>query len=290
MAKVIGRIDNDQKEFVKVMEKLTYRFQTWEVWQDFVVMFATAISNAIDTVHREKREETYMRIVKKYNKEELDLFPQLCAIVVEALEIDRDRDFLGELYMALNLGNHWKGQFFTPYNVCKMMSKITGGNFAEQIKKDGYINVNDPACGAGALLIAYANSALESLSKQDMNFQNYILFTAQDIDMITGLMCYIQLSLLGCAGYVKIADTIINPMSDGEALTEFSKSESDYWYTPMYFSDIWQYRILFRSIDAMICNNHIKIPEIESGQCESEAKEVDVPKFTSETYEQLSLF
>lgn len=289
MAKVIGRIDNDQKEFVKVMEKLTYRFQTWEVWQDFVVMFATAISNAIDTAHKEKREEAYMRIVKKYNKEELDLFPKLCAIVVEALEVDRDRDFLGELYMALNLGNHWKGQFFTPYNVCKMMSKITGGNFAEQIKKDGYITVNDPACGAGALLIAYANSALESLSKQDMNFQNYILFTAQDIDMITGLMCYIQLSLLGCAGYVKIADTIINPMSDGEALSEFSKPESDYWYTPMYFSDIWQYRILFRSIDAIICNGHTKTDEIEVGQCDSEAKEA-VVKFKSETYEQLSFF
>lgn len=252
MGKVIRNIDKDQQEFVGTINKIAYRFQTWEVWRDFIVMFATALSNAVDKVHCEKREQSYMLIVKKYTKQELALFPELCAMTVKALEVDRDRDFLGEMYMALNLGNHWTGQFFTPYSICKAMTMMTGGDFVSQIQNKGCIEVNDPACGAGATLIAFANVAQLQLTEAGYNFQNHILFTAQDIDMITGLMCYIQLSLLGCAGYVKIDNTLAHPMSADEAMKELSKPESCYWYTPMYFSDIWHYRRVCKAIDTVI--------------------------------------
>src|SRR5699024_11833427 len=65
----------------------------------------------------------------------------------------------------------------------------------------------DPACGAGALLVAFANECL----RQKVNYQTSVLFVAQDIDFTVGLMCYIQLSLLGCAGYVVIGDTLVRP-------------------------------------------------------------------------------
>lgn len=251
MAKVIRNIDKDQQEFVRTINKIAYRFQTWEVWSDFIVMFATALLNAVDKVHCEEREQSYMRIAGKYNKQELALFPELCAMTVRALEVDRDRDFLGEMYMALNLGNHWTGQFFTPYDVCRMMSEMTCGNIVPLIQENGYISINDPACGAGATLIAFANMAQRQLTEAGYNFQNHILFTAQDIDMVTGLMCYIQLSLLGCAGYVKIANTFTNPMAEGEALTELSKPDSCYWYTPMFFSKVWHYRRIFKAVNMM---------------------------------------
>lgn len=291
-SKIIGRVDNDQKEFIKVIEKLTNRFHTWEVWQDFVVMYAIAISNAVDTVHREKREEIYMRIVKKYNKEELDLFPELCAMVVMALEKDKDRDFLGEMYMALNLGNHWKGQFFTPYNVCRMMAEMTCGGTVSEIEEKGYIAVNDCCCGAGALLIAYANAAERATIDSGYNWQNHILFTAQDVDMITGLMCYIQLSLLGCAGYVKIGDSLINPMTEGEALKGLLETDSDYWYTPVYFSDVWEYRRMFQMIDRVIKlnTNDGEIKEKTDISTEN-AQDTDTDyEFTEENNGQLSLF
>ena len=63
----------------------------------------------------------------------------------------------------------------------------------------------------------------------------YILFTGQDIDETVGLMCYLQLSLLGCAGYVKIANTLTDPMRKNDDINK-------YWYTPMYFSDVWRIR------------------------------------------------
>lgn len=34
-------------------------------------------------------------------------------------------DVLGEVYMELELGNKWKGQFFTPYHVSQAMASVT---------------------------------------------------------------------------------------------------------------------------------------------------------------------
>lgn len=56
--------------------------------------------------------------------------------------------------MELGLSNDSGGQFFTPYNVCQMMAEMTIGNVVPQVKERGYITINDPACGAGATLIA----------------------------------------------------------------------------------------------------------------------------------------
>lgn len=93
MAKVIGKVDEDQKEFIKVIDTLANRFHRWEIWSDFIVMAATIISNSLDKVHAEKREATYMQIAKKYTKQELELFPQLYTMVVMALEKTRTEIF-----------------------------------------------------------------------------------------------------------------------------------------------------------------------------------------------------
>ena len=55
--------------------------------------------------------------------------------------------------------------------------------------------------------MAFANAC----TRQEINYQTSVLFTAQDIDYIVGLMCYLQLSLMGCAGYVVIGDTLRHP-------------------------------------------------------------------------------
>jgi hypothetical protein len=51
-------------------------------------------------------------------------------------------------------------------------------------------------------------------------------------------MCYIQLSLLGCAGYVVVGDAFSNPIA-GSGLTPIVPPENDIWFTPMLFSPIW---------------------------------------------------
>lgn len=226
------------KPFINIFNKLTRRFSPWEVWKDFIVMFACALSNPLDKTHYEEREALYLKTIQKYNKEERELFPQLTAETVIALEENQEQDFLGNIFMNLELGNKSGGQFFTPYHICELMAKATIGDILPHIEKDGYITVCDPCCGAGATLIAGIHEIRKRLEGK-LNFQNHVLVAAQDIDYTTALMCYIQLSLLGVAAYVKIGNTLTEPMSSSDTL-------ENYWFTPMYFSDVWTLRRIFR--------------------------------------------
>lgn len=168
---------------------------------------------------------------------------EMLGIITLALDENPEQDFLGNLFMKLEFGNHWKGQFFTPYHVCQLMAEMNTNQLDEELKEKGWVSVNDCACGAGATLIAMANT----MKNHGINFQNHSLFVAQDIDRIAGLMCYIQLSLLGCAGYVVIADTISSPLV-GSVLNPSPTESQEMWVTPMFASDIWHYRRLFNMI------------------------------------------
>lgn len=229
--------------FAKKFRRLSERFSLWQVWSDFVAIFAIAISNAVDKTHFDKREKLYLEIINRYNEQEQMLFPELCGDVITALEINPAQDFLGTIFMELGLGNHWKGQFFTPYSVCQCMAAITLNNSVEQIQQKGYITVSDCACGAGATLIAAVNQIKSELTKahSPLNWQDHVLVTAQDIDPITGMMCYIQLSLLGCSGYVKIGDSICDPMCAGD-------NKENYWFMPRCYRNVWHLRRIYHGL------------------------------------------
>ncbi len=209
-------------------------------------MIACSISNAVDRTpeHFERREKEYMSCLERMGSNEL--LSQLFGIIVTALENEPEQDFLGKMYMNLELGNHWKGQFFTPYNVCKMMSEITCGDADRRIEEQGYISINDPACGAGATLIA----AVNSLKNGKHNFQNHVLFVGQDIDRIVGMMCYIQLSLLGCAGYISIGNSLTNPLT-GDVLFPQEREGQELWFMPMFQSEVWAMRRMFHAMDRL---------------------------------------
>ena len=152
--------------------------------------------------------------------------------MVSALEENQDQDFLGDLFMCLGLGDQWKGQFFTPYCICKAMAKLNSNEQIEQeIVEKGWISVNDPACGAGALLLAFANEVKE----RGINYQERVLFIAQDIDYLAGMMCYIQLSLLGCPGHVVVADTLAHPGTSLDERGLMPRPGENVWKTPMFF-------------------------------------------------------
>lgn len=185
-----------QKELVKKFEVFTSKGRSrWQVWSDWITISAIAVSNATDKSHFDEREQQYMTIVKKYTKQEVDTFADMFSILVMALEDNSEQDFLGELYMCLGLGSDHAGQFFTPYHLCEFMSVVTTSaeEFQQKIGDRGWVAVCDPTCGAGALLVAFANEC----RKKGINYQTDVLFVAQDIDYIVGMMCYLQMSLLG---------------------------------------------------------------------------------------------
>lgn len=231
------KIDS-KKEFLRVFNQLTNRHRSWDVWRDFIVMYACALSNPVDKQHYDEREALYLRTIKKYNKQEQPLFSELAAHTVMALEENPEQDFLGSIFMSLNLGNQHNGQFFTPYHVCELMAEVSMQDSVLKIEKEGYITINDPCCGAGATLIAGVHAAKKRLEKAGYNYQNHVFVVAQDIDITVALMCYIQLSLLGVAGYVKVGNSLTDPITTND-------STENYWYTPMYFFPAWSMRRIF---------------------------------------------
>ena len=241
MAKSFVGGDADQKAFVKIFDSLTGKYNRWQVWQDMIWMIACSISNTVDRKHFDKREEMFTDIAKKYSDVDIQKFKQLLEMLIESMESRVNRgdygDFLGEMFMNLNLGNELGGQFFTPYHVCLMMAKstINDDRLRKELNRCGYISCADFACGAGATLIA----AAECMKELGINYQEQCIFAGQDIDSTTALMCYIQLSLLGCAGYVVIGNSLIEPMT-GHAL--FGEDSERCWKTPMYYLDKWDFR------------------------------------------------
>lgn len=237
-----------EKAFMDTFRQLTSRHRSIDIWRDFVVMSACSFSNAVDKtpLHYPKREKRYLQIIKKYRPEEQKLFPELLAHLVMAMEENPEQDFLGELYMTLELYDSRSGQVFTPYHVCQMMADISmNDTLKDQIDMKGYITLSDPCCGAGATIIAGVNTVKKLLEKEHLNFQNYVLVSAQDIDELVALMCYLQISLLGVAGYVKVGNSLTDPITDGDSL-------ENYWFTPMYFSDFWCTRRIIRRMQDIL--------------------------------------
>lgn len=126
----------------------------------------------------------------------------------------------------------------TPYDVCRCMAEIT---FDPKLHPDmeGFISVSDPACGAGATLLAFLNVC----KRRNICYHNKVLVIAQDIDFIVGLMCYIQCSFMGCAGYVVIGDTLVNPATayDSRGLLP-AGPQNRIWYMPLFSTDVWYMR------------------------------------------------
>lgn len=68
-----------------------------------------------------------MAIIGKYNKEEANLFANLLAELALGLASELG-DFLGEVFMTMELGSSRLGQFFTPYHLSKLMAQVTIGD------------------------------------------------------------------------------------------------------------------------------------------------------------------
>ena len=220
-----------RKDFLEIFQKLCYGRPAWEVWNDFLFCSAVSIANVFPTKDREIREKEYRDRLSRYQKEEMGKLAELLGCVGMALEQNPEQDLLGELYHELRLEQVQKGQFFTPYNISRMMAEIqlADGTAEEEIRRKGYMSVSDPACGAGAMLIAFANAA----RRRKINYQSQVLFVAQDIDRTAVLMCYLQLSLLGCPAIVIRGDSLVKPGI---------QEENEIWYMPFFYLNQWRFR------------------------------------------------
>ena len=228
-AVIAGKKKEHRKNLIKIFDKISYRHGKHNVWRDFIYMCAAALSQPFD--FKQNREDEYLRIIKSYDKETQDLFVDMFGELILAFQEEGFGDILGEVYSELGMTNEKNGQFFTPYHICCMMAALNGDGegLTAEIQRKGYISVNDPCCGGGAMLIAFAEHCRDS----GIDYEKSVLFVAQDIDPLVSLMCYLQMTLLNMSGYVLIGNTLSNEIID----------ESHIWVTPAYYLNEFHFRI-----------------------------------------------
>lgn len=141
MGKTVRHLKDDrQKNFIRIFDRACQRHNRWTVWSDFVVMAAISISNLVDKSNAERREASYKAMASKYNEREMECFSEMLAETVIGIDECPDQDFLGEMFMSLELGNDHNGQFFTPYNVCRMMAQMTyWPDLERRIEENGWV-------------------------------------------------------------------------------------------------------------------------------------------------------
>lgn len=187
-----------RKAFHAEFRSLCGRWSSWDVWSDWLVMASCSVYNSI---HRDpKVEDEYLQATRRYNADELAGMARLLGILVEGLEVET-ADFLGPIFHDLELHNEARGQFFTPYELCRAMARMMD----PQPPRPGRIlRVGELAAGSGAMLIAFH----EALTEECPELQGRILYHAKDVDHRAFRMTYLQLSLLGMAAEVELGDTL----------------------------------------------------------------------------------
>jgi type I restriction-modification system DNA methylase subunit len=189
-----------EKEFLKKFDRLTGRHQRARLFEDWVTMASSALIVKASPQHAEQSEADYMALVPRYTKDELVEFSHLLALTGLAL-MERPRDFLGHVFMMAEISNDRLGQFFTPYELSLVVAKMTlsGVDTTKEL-----ITVQEPACGSGGMVIAFAEAAREA--GIDPAWQTYTV--AVDISEVAARMAYIQLSMLGMPAHVVWGDTL----------------------------------------------------------------------------------
>lgn len=213
------------KEFDSIFMHMARHRSRWEVFSDFLAMASISFLNAV--LYSQDREDKYLAIAANYSPEELNLFAKLIAITVLALD-KQHCDFLGEAFMRNELGSAHKGQFFTPYHISLLMSKISFGNTKEIeniIAQKGYISISEPSAGAGGMIIA----SDEVLRGAGFTENDYWV-EARDLDLMACHMCHIQLTILNIPAKIIWGNTL-------------SLETYDVFYTPAYILGNWHDRI-----------------------------------------------
>lgn len=208
------------KEMTKKLTGLTGGKRMFEVFRDFTELFALSLRNVVDKTNWQEREDRYLEVAKGYTRDQLETMAEVFALVVVQME-HQPEDVLGKLYMELEVSNDARGQFFTPYEIAKLMATMQADEIASKGGEE-FVTIYEPACGAGAFMIAIS----QELRQRDRQFH----VTAEDIDPVAVHMAYIQFTLLDIPAIVYHRNTI-------------SQETYDAWPTMAHVRDLWTIKL-----------------------------------------------
>jgi type I restriction-modification system DNA methylase subunit len=172
-------------DFRKILESISHRHDTRRVFDGFTRLAACAV--AVQT-----REAEYLEEAKRWERADLDSFAMALGALVKEMEGRPFEDVLGGYYMECALsskGQQWHGEFHTPKPICDLMTRMTLGD-VESLPDDWTITVCEPACGAGAMILSFAEACTPDVRRR-------LRVTAMDISRTACDMAFINTTLWG---------------------------------------------------------------------------------------------
>lgn len=200
-----------RKQFIKAFESLARHRERHDVFADFLEMAVCAIRKRTMPPGPEADgiEAKYMAVVKRNRPDDVRQMPTLLGITTLAVQ-DGGCDFLGQVAGDLELVTGHMGQFFTPYDVSRMIAEMTLDTVAEIIAGQGFVTVQEPACGAGGMIIA----AADVLARKGFDIGTQLYIEAIDISPMCFRMSYLQASLRGIPATIRRGNTLSLEMFD----------------------------------------------------------------------------
>ncbi|MEO0510821.1 MAG: N-6 DNA methylase [Verrucomicrobiota bacterium] len=177
------------------------------VFADFCRMVACALA-------MQTREEEYFEAIKGYSKDELELLSKAMGLLVMETEKAPFTDVLGTYYTEIGSRSSQKdrGEFYTPQHVSQLMAKITI-DAKEIIERGIPITLNEPASGAGGMILAIAEEFAPEIvdgKPQGKSYVDLLRVTCQDINPIAVDMCYINTTLWGIPAHIIQGNALSN--------------------------------------------------------------------------------
>ncbi len=206
----------DVTAFSKALEGIDRSKRRTEVFRDFCEMASLALMK--QTAHparADQIEADYMACVARYrDKNDVRKMRELLEIAVAAIA-PGGRDFLGEVAGEIGALDARLGQFFTPYDVSRLIAEMILADAGAIIRERGFITMMEPAAGAGGMVIAAAD-AIERLGYDPATC---LWVEAVELNRGTYHMLHIQTAYRGLAGKtiqgnslsVEIFDSALTP-------------------------------------------------------------------------------
>lgn len=176
-------VPSELKNFNSLFSSFQYKYDISTLFDDFLTIVICVFA-------RQTEEDLYFETIKRYKKEELNVFAELLGELILIYEDAKSKetwtDPLGTYYEALASGSKKSGfgQFFTPESVCTIMAQMI------HEPNEWGKTINEPCSGSGRLILA-SNHITQG---------NY--FVAQDLDPICCKMTAINMCLHEIRGEV----------------------------------------------------------------------------------------
>ena len=181
-------------------------FNIQEVFRSFLECSAIAIYNSF--TRDPQLEKQYMSIVKKYGKDNMQLFAECFSYITQLMGQER-RDYVGEIFAEIGgLDSNGKGQVFTPLTIASFMAKstYTEDYITKKFKMKHIVSMLEPAAGSGVFLVATANVLKDEF---DINYQECVYLEAWELDSSVFYGLYLQASLMGFSGKIINGNTLL---------------------------------------------------------------------------------